>query len=352
MNNNVALLIPAYNPPEGFARLIDKLYALDVGLVVIVDDGSDQCLDEQLRERPHLVCLRHPANRGKGAALKTGFAYIAAECSEISSVVTVDADGQHLPDDVKKLVQNVAGSPEQFYLGVRDFDTDVPLRSALGNTVMRKLFNSVTDTELRDTQTGLRAYPLALALSCCEIRSDRYDFEMQSLMLALKKDIPIEQLPITTLYEDGNPTSHFRPLVDSMRVVAVLIRFLMVSLTSFLIDISAFALLYSWSDDVIVSTYIARFLSATINFTANKLLVFKSYHRRRAIFETLGYVALALVIASLSAFLVREAMDVLGGDAVLIKVAVDGWLFLISFLVQRYLIFPAANGMPVYRIRK
>lgn len=340
MASLTAVLIPAYDPPEGFYALISDILKLNHDLLlVVVDDGSDQQLDMSRLSDLGAKCIRHSANQGKGAALKTGFNYISSEFPDVLSVVTVDADGQHAVEDVGRIVSMAERHHDSFVLGVRGFGDDVPLRSAFGNTVTRKIFTQVTGTDIQDTQTGLRAYPIRLAADCCSIRSDRYDFEMKSLLHALQAGVVVEQVPITTLYEEGNRSSHFRPLVDSMRVMAVFLRFLAISFSSFLVDIFAFFLIFSVSDDVILSTFIARTVSATLNFLANKLFVFKSLSRDHTIYEVAGYVALAITIASLSAFLVHSAFEATDINVIALKITVDALLFIFSFLIQRYFLF-------------
>ncbi|MEM9254259.1 MAG: bifunctional glycosyltransferase family 2/GtrA family protein [Pseudomonadota bacterium] len=341
----VAVIVPAYNPPAEFYEVLDGIRSLGDSLeIVVVDDGSAACFDADKLKSLHVRSIRLPTNRGKGAALKAGFRYVAAELRDIETVVTVDADGQHLKEDIAAVLQTAADRPGSFVLGVREFDGDVPFRSALGNAVTQGIFNQFTKTDIRDTQTGLRAYPVAFAETCCDISSNRYEFELKAILAALDQDLVIEQVPITTRYDEGNKSSHFRPLIDSMRVLAVFLRFLFISLSSFSIDIALFFVMYTATSDIVSSTYVARLVSATFNFSANKLFVFKSFGRKRTLIEVAGYGLLAVVVATLSALLVQAAVNSFSANVVMIKVVVDCLLFAVSFLTQRYLLFNAGRA--------
>ena len=340
MSKTVAILIPAYNPPAGFYSLLKDIASAIPGMqILVVDDGSVPALDVQIIKDMGALTIRHEANKGKGAALKTGFSHIADHLPGVKSIVTVDADGQHLPGDVGKVAAKALTTPTEFILGVRDFNHDIPLRSAIGNWVTRKIFALATGTSIRDTQTGLRAYPIDFAKTCCALGSDRYEFEMRTMFKAIESSIKMEQIDISTLYEEGNKTSHFRPLIDSMKVMAIFLRFLAVSISSFVVDIAAFYISFSMTGNIIASTYAARCLSATVNFTANKLFVFKASESKRTLREAVGYIALAFVIASMSALLVNAFAALIPPNVIMIKIGVDGFLFIVSFLVQKYMLF-------------
>jgi hypothetical protein len=109
-------------------------------------------------------------------------------------------------------------------LGTRSFGRDVPLRSRLGNLLTRKLMRVLTGQRLADTQTGLRGIAREVFPQLLSIEANRYDFELDAL-LACRERWVIEELPIRTIYLDGNASSHFRPIVDSIRIYWVLIRF-------------------------------------------------------------------------------------------------------------------------------
>jgi glycosyltransferase involved in cell wall biosynthesis len=223
------VLIPAYNPPPGLASRIAHLAGLGVPAIVVVDDGSDPATHAAtfaaLPAIPRVTLLRHEANLGKGAALKTGLASILQSGTAHAGIVTADADGQHLPDDILRVARDLQSSPRAaLVVGARQFAGPVPLRSRLGNVATRHLVRLLTGLQLTDTQTGLRGIPLSFAATLLNLRAGGYAFELEMLLTAWQQRLPIREVPIHTVYENNNASSHFRPLVDSARIYATLFR--------------------------------------------------------------------------------------------------------------------------------
>lgn len=229
----IYLLIPAYEPDEKLLPLVQALAPHYP--IIIVNDGSTQpeCarIFAQLAALPQITVLQHEVNQGKGAALKTGFAYQLAHAPNSVGVITLDADGQHLVPDVLKVAQQLQKQPAHVILGVRDFGDKVPLRSKFGNTVTGFLFKKIYKLPISDTQTGLRGLPLNLLKSLTKFHTTHYEFEMECLVYFAEHKIPVTQLPISTVYIDHNKSSHFNPILDSVRIYSVLLRFLIISHT-------------------------------------------------------------------------------------------------------------------------
>src|SRR5690606_33516392 len=144
-------------------------------------------------------------------------------------VVTVDADGQHLVRDVVRVALGHTRDRRSLLVGSRRFSKDVPLRSRFGNIVTRHVFRWLVGIRLSDTQSGLRAIPSAALPWLLRIESTRYEFELDMLVEAHERGIPLRELPIRTVYEAGNSSSHFRPLVDSLRIYFVFLRYVAAS---------------------------------------------------------------------------------------------------------------------------
>jgi len=215
----VAVLIPVCDPTERLVRLVEDL-AGRFGRIVLVDDGSASGR-EYLRAAEPLVekIIVHERNVGKGAALKTGLAYIG----ESADVVTADADGQHAPDDVERVGKALATHRGGLVLGVRAFDGKVPLRSRFGNFWTRIWFWFATGLWVGDTQTGLRGIPSGLVRRIASLPGERFEFEMSMLAYArLHAERPLE-VPIRTIYIPGN-VSHHRPLADTRLIYRALAR--------------------------------------------------------------------------------------------------------------------------------
>lgn len=218
MIGNVVPVVPAYDPGEG--RLIALVRRLrgDFTHIVVVDDGSTRgctAFDEVGSEVD--VVLRHSANRGKGAALKTAFAWVREHLPDAVGVVTVDCDGQHAPEDVLRVAEELVRAPDGgLVLGVRSFGRGVPFRSRFGNLWTRGLFRFLTGLAVSDTQTGLRGIPASLLPRVLSIPGDRYEYEIRMLADARRHPVPPREVPIRTIYLDGNSASHYRPLRDTL----------------------------------------------------------------------------------------------------------------------------------------
>ena len=216
------VLIPAYKPG---LELVELVRALPEFVVVVVDDGSGPEFAGIFEKLEGVRIVRHAVNLGKGAALKTGMNYALVEFPDLAGIVTADADGQHDPDDVRRVAQRLKEHPEALVLGARTFGGGVPLRSRLGNSITRSVMRIAVGHRLSDTQTGLRAIPRGLMERMLRVSASGYEFELEMLIAAKHLGVEVIEQPIQTIYGEGNPTSHFEPLRDSMRIYFVLLRF-------------------------------------------------------------------------------------------------------------------------------
>lgn len=226
----VFVLIPALNPCENMAGVIDELLRRDAALeVIVVNDGSDAAcaaVFQSAATRPRVELLQHAHNLGKGAALRTGIRRFLERAAADDIIVTADADGQHLPEDILAVAALAQKNPTSLVLGTRAFGGDVPLRSRFGNDLTRHIFRLFTGHRLTDTQTGLRAIPRDLLERLLVVKTNRYAFELEMLLLASRIRIPLLTVLIQTVYLEGNASSHFRPIVDSVRIYWVFVRYL------------------------------------------------------------------------------------------------------------------------------
>jgi glycosyltransferase involved in cell wall biosynthesis len=342
--DDIVLIIPAYNPDRALLDISQDLADRGFGQIIVINDGSGEEYSEVfegLTKNNRVTLLRHKTNLGKGGALKSAFQYVIKELSgRIVNVITVDADGQHRVEDVLSIARKSRIFPEQLILGVRDFSGKVPLRSRFGNLLTQHAMRLVKRIDLDDTQTGLRSIPYGFLDSAVNITCNRYEFELECIFLAKQMGLEIVQVPIETIYANDNRLSHFRPIVDSMRIYFVFLRFVLISLSSFVLDLAAFTLIYWLSSSIVVSTYSARLLSGSFNFALNKYLAFHSRQRSRLIRESVSYILLAIMIATASALAVSafsQSKEV--NSVAATKVIVDLFLFVASFLVQRLIIF-------------
>ena len=289
---NVIVLIPAYKPQERLVGYVDELAASGFGRIVVVDDGSGEgfkSVFDELEAKPFCSVLRHASNQGKGIALKTGFAHVVERHRDAVGVLTADADGQHVCEDCVRVAQAMSDGKESAVIGSRNFTFGkIPFRSWIGNRWSSLSFALVLGHWLPDTQTGLRAFPVSMLPQILEAPGERYEYEMGVLMKLVRSRLPVKTVPIKTVYEDGNASSHFSPLKDTIRinrlVLADFFRFAGVSIASFVLDqglawgFSA-ALHFAGVEKAGViwaSGFAARIVSSVFNFSLNRSFVFKS----------------------------------------------------------------------------
>ena len=224
----VVVILPAFQPSSALPARVRAFHEELAAPVVVVDDGSDatcRALFGAAAAVPDCIVLRHETNRGKGAALKTAFAFVAQRFPECAGVVTADADGQHAPEDVRRLAEALMAEPAALHLGVRDFSLwTTPFRSWWGNRWTTLLFGLLFRKWIADTQTGLRAFRRADFPFFLSIPGDGYDYEMAALARTVRAGMAIRTLPVRTIYEMPDATSHFQPLRDTVRIYKALFR--------------------------------------------------------------------------------------------------------------------------------
>ncbi len=360
MQGMVAIVIPAFNPDERLPGYIASLRAGCDDPIVIVDDGSAGACAPVFRRcqeaAPGVTLLAHGVNQGKGRALKTAFAYLLERHPGVVGCVTADADGQHLAKDVMECAAALRASPGALVLGCRTFGlSHVPFRSRFGNTAIRAFFALATGRRFLDTQTGLRAIPADFMRELIDCPGERFDYETR-MLLALG-DRPLVQIPIETVYLEGNKSSHFKPLRDSTKILGIVIghivsrfvRFTAASLASFAVDIALFKALHAivFRDFSVgrlaLSVAVARVVSALFNYFVNLHFVFGGVRATRSLAK---YAALAIGILCASYILTAIATDAFpwaSRHVATTKAAVDLALFLASFAVQRLCVFSSLS---------
>lgn len=337
----IPVLIPAYKPGEALVRLIGDLIAAGISSIVVVDDGSGEefatCF-ASVAGFPEVHLLRHATNLGKGAALKTGLNHVLVHVPQCLGVVTADADGQHHPDDILRVLQRLGTAKNgALVMGVRQFSDHVPLRSRIGNQITRFFLLWVVGQRLSDSQTGLRGIPRDLIPHLLRLPASGYDFELDMLLACKHQACPIEEEPIRTIYLDGNSSSHFRPVLDSMRIYFLLFRFGILAILTALLDNSVFILTYSFTGRIGASQIVARAAATALNYAGARQPVF---HSRQGHAEVLPkYLALVVCSGALSYAAIRFLHFRLGMGVVPAKLLSESVLFLANFIVQRDLIF-------------
>ena len=350
--DNVAACVPVFNPESGLLGLCDSLLRM-FGLVLVVDDGS--CENQDLfKELPRaVVLLRHVKNLGKGRAIKTALAYLMNERPKVEFAVFSDGDGQHIPEDIFAVVKR-ALITSNTTLGVRDFAVaGVPWRSRLGNRCTALFVRLMFGYALADTQTGLRAVPRRLFPALVATRGERYEFEMRLFSLLKEEAEGIETIPIRTVYINSNRASHFRPIIDSLKVYSGLFsgaffKFCGASLLGFLVDNLVFTglilvldtMTLTRNDTILIALILARITSSAVNYFCNRAMVFNSHEKISvSMFKYYSLVVMFACASYLGTAALSRYFDAFGIVITCLKVLVELLLFVVSYKLQRRWVF-------------
>lgn len=337
------VLIPAYEPKTRMITLIRELRSeLDHVTIVIVDDGSPEQYRTlfSLAKDEGAIVLRHKRNLGKGEALKTGFKFIEINFSG-ESVVCTDCDGQHAAKDVARVAIEAARN-ESIVLGVRNFGRDVPLKSKFGNVLTSYIFYAATRLKLKDTQTGLRGFPAQMIAWLSTVHGSRFEYEQNQLLNAVKNGIAIKQIGIETIYFEDNSGTHFRPVIDSIRIYLPIVMFSLVSLASFVLDTLLLFLLNALTGSLAIAVFGARTFSSTFNFALNRNMVFKSQKKLSS--TALQYWALVSTLSILN-FTFMYTFTRIEINLLIAKILTEATIFIVSFGIQQKVIFKKTRAL-------
>ncbi|MEZ5207629.1 MAG: bifunctional glycosyltransferase family 2/GtrA family protein [Acidimicrobiales bacterium] len=340
------VLIPAYEPDQRLVDLIRAIRSTEPDQrIVVVDDGSGPAYGDVFAAARFAGAdvIGHPTNRGKGYALRAGFAHIRRRHPG-EDVVCADCDGQHTLADLTKVAEALRAHRDGIVLGARQFVGDVPARSRFGNTVTRVLFGRVTGIPLTDTQTGLRGYPAWMLGWLDTIGGDRFEYELDVLLAARRAGFAFHEVPIETIYLDDNASSHFRTFRDSFRVYVPLVKFSLSSLSAFVIDATLLFVLMAATGDLLASVVVARVVSASVNFAVNRRLVFHS--DRPAAASALRYGSLVVTLLAANYALLYGLTELAAVPLGWAKLATELTLFVVSYQVQRLVVFAGRRHEP------
>ncbi len=218
-SDRVVCVVPAFNAEPTIRTVVSGLRAaIPTAFITVVDDGSSD--GTYLAARPLAdMTVRLERNCGKGAALRAGFRVATEHCADV--VVTIDADGQHDPRYTAALVESLANA--DVAIGARERRGSMPAGRRLTNRLSAVAVAHCIGRDVADAQSGFRAMRSHL-IGSVRPCGDRYEFETEFLILAGRLGARITFVPIPTVYAANIP-SHFRPVVDSARIVSTLWRF-------------------------------------------------------------------------------------------------------------------------------
>ncbi len=341
MIKDAVVLLPCYNPDEKIMSAFLKVLSKTFKNIVIVNDGCSKIHDDFFKklEKKYPI-FKHYQNFGKGRGIKNGLNYILNQYPDCKVIITADCDGQHTVEDIKKCYKASLKHQDSYVLGYRDFDSkNVPFKSKYGNKITRNILKIFVGLNVRDTQTGLRAMSRNIASKMMMVNGERYEYETNTLLFCKNEDIPLLEVPIKTIYIEENRTSHFNPIKDSILIYKLFIKYILCSLSSFVVDIVLFTLFlnihFFTKESIFIATILARIFSSLYNYFVNAKLVFKKMNRT-SLFK---YFALVIVQMFISAFVVAKMHSVLLINPTVLKVLVDSVIFVINFIIQREFIF-------------
>lgn len=218
-----AVVAPTFNNASTLIDILDRIRAAVPGVpLLVVNDGSTDAtasiLADWAARQANATVLTHERNRGKGEALRTGFA--ACQAAGLTHAVTIDTDGQLDPEQIPELLQKASGSPTALVIGNRDdLAADYPTRSRVGRRVSNLLIRLESGVPVEDSQCGFRVYPLGL-IDAVNVRTGRYGFEAEIITRAGWAGCPVVHIPVRCRYlGPADRVSHFRPWLDSFRGV-------------------------------------------------------------------------------------------------------------------------------------
>ena len=211
----ITVVIPVYNQPDCLRDVVSRCLEIHPR-VLIVDDGSEPAVDALLKDLPVEV-IRHETNRGKGQAIRTAARHLRERGD--THMITLDADGQHYPDDLPRFFEAIEQHPDALIVGVRDFErATVPGASRFGREFGNFWVWVQTGTRVRDIQSGFRAYPLP-ALERLPCRAQAYAFEVEIVVRALWGGVKVHEVPVRVHYpKPEQRVSHFNKFHDNLRL--------------------------------------------------------------------------------------------------------------------------------------
>lgn len=268
-SSNIAIIIPAYNEASSLGRVLAKLDSWHGrgAEIIVIDDGSSDGTSEIAEASSGVRVIRLSHNRGYGAALKTGIRSTQADI-----VVTLDSDGQHDPDDIERLLDEMGD--KDLVVGARGSDSYVPLIRRPGKWVLKIIANYLTETKIPDLNSGFRAMRREIALKFLNILPNGFSFSTTITLAFLKEGYSVGYVPIIAGPRIGSSTVN--PMRDGIQTILLIIRVIMLfDPLKVFVPVSIFLFLIGtiyWGADMLIKTRINIPSGAVILFVSSVII--------------------------------------------------------------------------------
>jgi len=210
---DACVIIPTYNEAKEIGNIVARLIKESLK-VVVIDDGSYDGT-ALIAEKNGAVVLSNPRNEGKGASLIKGFAY--ALKNNFDRIITMDGDGQHIPEEAIKFIRAADNSPAALFIGDRMTDAKgMPATRWLTNKFMSWLISKISGQRIADTQCGFRLIKREV-LQKIKLKTYKYETESEIILKTARAGFQIKSVPIKTIYQ--NQRSQINPFIDSLRFI-------------------------------------------------------------------------------------------------------------------------------------
>ena len=218
MTRDISIILPARNEAESLEKLLPELRRnFPEEEIIVVNDGSSDNTVE-LCEHNQVKVISHVYSMGNGAAIKTGTRNAAG-----SILVFMDADGQHVPEDINRLLEKIEDGYDMV-VGARQMDSHASLARRIGNTIYNKLASWMTGYPIDDLTSGFRATRARHFRKFLYLLPNKFSYPTTSTMAFFRSGLPVGYVPIKAMNRSGDGKSHIRLFHDGFRFLIIILK--------------------------------------------------------------------------------------------------------------------------------